>query len=251
MVTNNSANNATGASGTVLQGQGVGTASAFSTATYPSTATSAGKILRADGTNWAATTATYPNTAGSSGNVLTSDGTNWNSTAPAAGVGSQLVLIQSQTASNSASISFTTGIASPYTKYLFVIDNLVATNAGNFLGMQVSVNGGSSYLSTGYTGNVWFFQNGSTTISANATTTNLATCHIDTAIPTGGYIWCFGIVTAAKPTFHGQMFETTTSNLANYNSINSTTSGVNAFTFFMTGNNISTGKFTLYAFKET
>jgi hypothetical protein len=62
MVTNNAANNPTGASGTVLQGQGVGTASAFSTATYPATATGTGTILRADGTNWAATTSTYPNT---------------------------------------------------------------------------------------------------------------------------------------------------------------------------------------------
>jgi len=34
----------------------------WSTATYPSTATGTGTILRADGTNWVATTATYPNT---------------------------------------------------------------------------------------------------------------------------------------------------------------------------------------------
>src|SRR5580765_3171754 len=85
MVTNNSANNATAATGKVLQGQGVGVASAFSTATYPSTATGAGKILRADGTNFVATTATFPDTAGTSGNVLTSDGTNWSSSAPATG----------------------------------------------------------------------------------------------------------------------------------------------------------------------
>ncbi len=62
MVTQNSANNKTGASGKVLQSQGVGTASDFSTATYPATATSTGTILRADGTNWVATTATYPTT---------------------------------------------------------------------------------------------------------------------------------------------------------------------------------------------
>lgn len=40
MVTNNSDNIPTGASNTVLQGQGVGTAPAFSTATYPATTTS-------------------------------------------------------------------------------------------------------------------------------------------------------------------------------------------------------------------
>ncbi len=62
MVTQNSANNKTEASGKVLQGQGVGTASDFSTATYPSTATGTGTILRADGTNVVATTATYPTT---------------------------------------------------------------------------------------------------------------------------------------------------------------------------------------------
>lgn len=39
MATNNAANNKTAASGTVLQGQGVGTASDFSTATYPATTT--------------------------------------------------------------------------------------------------------------------------------------------------------------------------------------------------------------------
>ena len=79
MVTNNAKNQPTAATGKVLQGQGVGTTSAFSTATYPATATTTGQVLRADGTNWSGTTATYPNTAGTSGNVLTSDGTNWNS----------------------------------------------------------------------------------------------------------------------------------------------------------------------------
>lgn len=62
MVTTNASNEPTAASGKVLQGQGVGTASNFSTATYPSIATGTGTILRADGTNWVATTSTYPNT---------------------------------------------------------------------------------------------------------------------------------------------------------------------------------------------
>jgi hypothetical protein len=54
---------------------------AWSTATYPNTATGTGTILIADGTNWVASTATYPTTAGDSGNVLTSNGTNFTSTA--------------------------------------------------------------------------------------------------------------------------------------------------------------------------
>lgn len=53
---------ATGNSGQVLQSAGASADPAFSTATYPSTATGTGTILRADGTNWLATTSTYPNT---------------------------------------------------------------------------------------------------------------------------------------------------------------------------------------------
>lgn len=75
MVTNNSSNEPTAASGKILQGQGVGVASNFSTATYPSTATSTGVILRADGTNWTATTATYPTTT-TSQQILYSSATN-------------------------------------------------------------------------------------------------------------------------------------------------------------------------------
>jgi len=85
MATNGSQNIVTAATGTVLQGAGVGVAPTYSTATYPATATGTGTILRANGTNWVASTATYPDTAGSSSNVLTSNGTNWSSSAPSAG----------------------------------------------------------------------------------------------------------------------------------------------------------------------
>lgn len=52
----------TATAGQVLQSAGSSADPVFSTATYPSTATGTGTILRADGTNWAATTSTYPNT---------------------------------------------------------------------------------------------------------------------------------------------------------------------------------------------
>jgi hypothetical protein len=50
MVTNSATNTPTGASGTVLQGQGIGTANAFSTATYPAT-TTVSQILYSSATN--------------------------------------------------------------------------------------------------------------------------------------------------------------------------------------------------------
>lgn len=55
--------------GQVLQSQGAASDPAFSTATYPSTATGTGTILRADGTNWVASTSTFPNT-NSQGDIL-------------------------------------------------------------------------------------------------------------------------------------------------------------------------------------
>lgn len=50
-----------GTTGNILQSNAAA-APSFSTATYPAVATSAGTILRADGTNWVASTTTYPNT---------------------------------------------------------------------------------------------------------------------------------------------------------------------------------------------
>jgi len=70
---------AVGSTGQVLQGNSAADPT-YSTATYPSSATGTGTILRADGTNWSATTATYPNTTGSN-TFLTSTTANTVSTA--------------------------------------------------------------------------------------------------------------------------------------------------------------------------
>lgn len=64
-----------GSSGQILQSGGNSANPAYSTATYPATATGTGTILRADGTNWAATTATYPATTTAS-QILYSSATN-------------------------------------------------------------------------------------------------------------------------------------------------------------------------------
>ncbi len=59
----------------LVSGGGGSTPMAWSTATFPSTATGTGTILRADGTNWVATTATYPATTVTQ-QLLYSTGTN-------------------------------------------------------------------------------------------------------------------------------------------------------------------------------
>lgn len=72
---------AAGSSGQIPRSGGAG-APSWSTATYPATAGTSGKVLISDGTNIVSSTPTYPNAAGTSGNVLTSDGTNFISSAP-------------------------------------------------------------------------------------------------------------------------------------------------------------------------
>jgi hypothetical protein len=59
-----------------------------------------------------------------------------------------MVLLSSQTASNSASISFTTGISSTYKEYQFYFINIIPrTNNTNF-GFNLSTDGGSNYNTT-------------------------------------------------------------------------------------------------------
>ena len=63
------------------------------------------------------------------------------------GVGN-LIHIQSQTASNSASISFTTGIDSTYKEYQFYFIDIHARTGGTEFSFQCSTNGGSTYATT-------------------------------------------------------------------------------------------------------
>lgn len=72
----------TGSTGQVLQSAGASSDPAYSTATYPSTAGSSGKILISDGTNIVSSTPTYPNAASTSGKVVISNGTNFVTSTP-------------------------------------------------------------------------------------------------------------------------------------------------------------------------
>lgn len=113
---------AAGSAGQVLRSGGAGADPAYSTATYPATATGTSKVLVADGTNWVASTPTFPNASatsrkiivsdgtnwiastetyavpGSSGNILTSDGTNWTSAAASSGGVPWSIITADQTA---------------------------------------------------------------------------------------------------------------------------------------------------------
>ena len=61
-----------------------------------------------------------------------------------------MVLIQSQAASSSTDIQFTSGITSTYKVYFMEFINIVPATDGATLAMTVSTNGGSTYSATGY-----------------------------------------------------------------------------------------------------
>ncbi len=89
--------------------------------------------------------------AGTTGQVLTGvtgSAPVWAS--PAGGSGA-LTLIQTQTASSVASLTFTTGITNTYRNYLVLIDNCIDASASSAIfQIQISTDGGGSYVASGY-----------------------------------------------------------------------------------------------------
>lgn len=81
-----------------------------------------------------------------SGNVLTSNGTTWTSSTPAGSSG--VIKISTQTASNSASLNFTSGIDSTYRAYVFIYKAIIPATDATDLYMSSSTDGGVSYAVT-------------------------------------------------------------------------------------------------------
>jgi len=60
-------------------------------------------------------------------------------------------LISSQAANNDSEIVFSSGIDSTYDMYMFIFTNIFATINGGGFYAQISENGGTSYITSGYT----------------------------------------------------------------------------------------------------
>lgn len=146
-------------SGQVLQSAGAAADPAFSTATYPSTATGTGTILRADGTNWAATTSTYPNTNAintllyaSSANVMSALATANNGTLVTSNAGAPSILAGPGTTGNilqsnaAAAPSFSTATYPSST----TINQILYSSSNNVVAGLATANRG--VLTTGATG---------------------------------------------------------------------------------------------------
>jgi hypothetical protein len=77
----------------------------------------------------------------------------WYQIAPISG-SSALSLIETKTAASVTELTFTTGISASFVNYLMIFRNVTCASASNTdLFIQLSVNGGASYISTGYRNN--------------------------------------------------------------------------------------------------
>ncbi len=189
--------------------------------------------------------------ASSAGQVLTST-----AGAPVFSKAGNMVLIQTQTASSSTALNFTTGITSTYNTYLIVFSNVVPATSTDFLKFLVSTNGGSSYLATGYLSgeNVYSF-NSATGTNANGTTSVFMSGSLSTTagFGTSGIIWCYDLTNGSQPMFSGQSaYRSSTGGtltLANLVATNTSTT-INALQFVMSTGNISTGTISIYGILE-
>lgn len=186
--------------------------------------------------------------AGTSGNVLTSNGTNWVSSTPSG----QLVLISSQTASNSASIIFTSGISGYDLYYLSFYDVTLATNAQSLL-LQYSTDSGSTYISTNYSAQATF-SSGTGGASGNVSTPAgaLLVLSNDNTLPSYpivGYATLYGLLSTSYQKMTISLCNSLAAGAVIQETIctnNSSTSVVNALKILSSSGNISTGKFKLY-----
>lgn len=126
-------------------GTGVAAISFGSTGLTPSASTS-GNVTVA-GTLVANNGGTGLSSPGMSGNILTSNGTGWVSSSFGSGI-SAITLIDTKTASNSASLSWTA--LAGYSKYLLIFQNLTISSSGK-LQIQFGTGGAiPSYITSSY-----------------------------------------------------------------------------------------------------
>lgn len=174
-------------------------------------------------------------------------------TGDALGVG--MTLIASATASNSASINFTS--IGSYASYLLVCEGVAAANNSVYLGMRVSI--GGVFQTTGiYSSNHFRFTNSASGIDGNAAATmaeisstvellgnaggDLFYGNINleaTALPVEKHWTCQGSFVSVTPSF---MCDVAAGRIA-------TTSALDGFQLFMSAGTIATGVFKLYGLK--
>ncbi len=155
---------------------------------------------------------------GTTGQVLTSNGAalpTWTTVTESTGA---MVLIQTQSTSGS-NVVFNTGISSTYRNYYVTLTEIIPVTNGSVLTMDVSSNGGSSYVSTNYFWTGYFLNGASPTVyTSNHTTASgtgdssftlgsLPSNGISNTIGLYASMWLFNFNGSGNLSYYGTYFQ--------------------------------------------
>jgi len=176
--------------------------------------------------------------------------------------GGNMVLLSTQTASSSASVSFTTGIDGTYKEYMFIFNNLHLSNDSAQPQINFSIDGGSNYNVTKTSINFSAYHNeggGATLLGYNgswdlaqATTPQPLTANTgnDNDQSTSGFVHLFD---PSNTTFVKHFIATLNNNTSDDYSFNyfiagygNTTSAINAVQFTVSAGNIDDGTIQMF-----
>lgn len=218
--------------------------------TAASTLTAHG-VLVGEGTGAIAATA-----VGTSGQVLTSNGAGNDPTfQPASGGGGAMVLLEEHTGSSSADLEFTTFYSATYDDYVIRIVTLEPATTTVTLEMQVSTDGGSTWVADGnYYGAALGYDNGGAAQSFHPAATNFFSITAGSYVTTG-FDGVNGQIDMMNPgsasvrkaiTFH--VTAPTTSAFATFagSGVWTGTTAVNAVRFLFSSGNIASGTIRIY-----
>lgn len=167
-------------------------------------------------------------------------------------------LIQSQTASSSASIDFTT-FPNTYNGYYIVYDNIVPASATTELRFQFSSDGGASYVNTNYLwGSVYVRMNGATASNqTNGTVTDssmyMTSQVLDGLSTTSGkmFIWDMSATKWSVAQCEYVLTDQSSNEFSGRNTgVLQSNTAMNAFRFIMGTGNITSGTFKLYGWED-
>ena len=192
---------------------------------------------------------------GTSGDVLTSNGTSASFSTPTGG-SSALIYINAVTGSSVASLDLTSGIDSTYKNYMIIARGLSMGGLNSALRGRVSIDGGSSWISSGYsTAYVQAVSNTGSGSGGIAGTTNAITFFSNYNVSsTYGYLTAdlLNIGTSANSSFSCVATNPSVSNryVSITNTALPTSSTINAIQFYSNSGNIS-GTIELYGYTES
>ncbi len=166
----------------------------------------------------------------------------------------EFLLLSTQTASSSASLSFTSLITSQYPVYYIKVRNLLPVSNNVALQVLFSTNNGSTYLNSNYGWVNWImysagtFLGGSGNLSASLIQIGDSLSNVSTR-PFNGNYYFYNLATTNVVTMKGRAVKYDQfGNLgeATIGGLNTGTTAVNAIQFSLTSGNIASGTISIY-----